>query len=212
MNLVYALAAPAGALSDRLDRRVLRARTGGPDPGRPHPGLADLCGASAGRHGLWGLHMGLTQGLFAAMVADAAPVRQRMAVRCVIRMTPGRTGPPVTNPKEFTVHVGMNGTPRRSARERDRAIAHLRSITLGTTVASVAAVGVFGAVAALSNSGDSSAITTAALTTARAAASTDSSSTADAIQATSASTAAPTAAATTPTTSTANAHATTGGS
>ncbi|MEZ5931778.1 MAG: MFS transporter [Alphaproteobacteria bacterium] len=75
MNLVYALSAyPAGALSDRMDRRsviaigctlliiadLLLALAGGP--------AAMLAGVA-----VWGLHMGLTQGLLAAMIADAAP-------------------------------------------------------------------------------------------------------------------------------------------
>jgi MFS family permease len=75
MNIVYAgLAAPAGALSDQLDRRGLLAL-----------GLAALIAADlvlglgtgpvalfAGV-ALWGLHMALTQGLFSAMIADVAP-------------------------------------------------------------------------------------------------------------------------------------------
>ena len=75
MNVAYALTAyPAGALSDRLGRR-----------GMLFAGIALLAAADivlgfangyvllgAGVV-LWGLHMGLTQGLFAAMVADTAP-------------------------------------------------------------------------------------------------------------------------------------------
>jgi MFS family permease len=79
MNVVYALAAiPAGSLSDRVDRRLVLGA-----------GLAALIAAdlvlalAQGRVlmlvgvGLWGLHMGFTQGLFAAIVADAAPARLR---------------------------------------------------------------------------------------------------------------------------------------
>ncbi len=79
MNIVYALvAAPAGSLSDRVDRRLILLA-----------GLAVLVGADlvlaasssiAGVMvgvGLWGLHMGLTQGLLAALVIDAAPVPLR---------------------------------------------------------------------------------------------------------------------------------------
>jgi len=75
MNAVYALSAyPAGALADRADRRSLLAA-----------GLTALIAADAAlAYGaglawvalgaaLWGLHMGLTQGLFAALVADRAP-------------------------------------------------------------------------------------------------------------------------------------------
>jgi len=79
MNVVYALAAyPAGALSDRIDRvtvlivgfavlilaDVLLALA---------PGLAVVMFGVM----LWGLHMGLTQGLLAALVADAAPAELR---------------------------------------------------------------------------------------------------------------------------------------
>jgi MFS family permease len=75
MNIAYALSAyPAGALSDRINRTGLLAL-----------GLAFLAGADlalaflpslpglAFGVALWGLHMGLTQGLFAALVADTAP-------------------------------------------------------------------------------------------------------------------------------------------
>ena len=75
MSAVYALSAyPFGRLGDRVDRRWLLAA-----------GLLVLIGADlalafapgwmwlgAGL-ALWGLHMGMTQGLLAAMVADAAP-------------------------------------------------------------------------------------------------------------------------------------------
>jgi MFS family permease len=75
MNVVYALtAAPAGALSDRLDRRLLLLA------GLLVLVLADaalaflpsLSGILLGVV-LWGLHMGLTQGVLAALVADTAP-------------------------------------------------------------------------------------------------------------------------------------------
>ncbi len=75
MNVVYALAAyPAGELSDRMDRRVLLGA------GMLVLFAADvtLAGARglplvAVGVGLWGLHMGLTQGLLSAMVASSAP-------------------------------------------------------------------------------------------------------------------------------------------
>lgn len=79
MNLVYsAVAAPAGSLSDRMDRRVLLAA------GLGTLVLADIVlavfgsipGALIGA-GLWGLHLGLTQGVLAALVADTAPDRLR---------------------------------------------------------------------------------------------------------------------------------------
>lgn len=75
MNLVYALSAyPLGALSDRINRKLMLAA-----------GIALLIAADVvlalSTHAwavgagalLWGLHMGATQGLLAAIVADAAP-------------------------------------------------------------------------------------------------------------------------------------------
>ena len=79
MNVTYALSAyPSGLLADRMDRGTLLGL-----------GLAVLLAAdvvlasgSGLQHvmfgvALWGLHMGLTQGLLAAMVADAAPPQLR---------------------------------------------------------------------------------------------------------------------------------------
>ena len=79
MNVVYALSAyPAGVLSDRLNRKGLLAA-----------GLVMLAGADLALAlvpnlggvaigvALWGLHMGFTQGLFAALVADASPPELR---------------------------------------------------------------------------------------------------------------------------------------
>jgi MFS family permease len=79
MNVVYAFAAyPAGVLSDRTDRVTILVI-----------GLACLIAADAmlgfasNVMGvmlgvvLWGLHMGLTQGLLATLVADAAPAELR---------------------------------------------------------------------------------------------------------------------------------------
>jgi MFS family permease len=75
MNLVYSLSAyPFGKLSDRMSHHKLLAL-----------GLVVLVAADAvlARYddrmgvltgvGLWGVHMGMTQGLLAAMVADSAP-------------------------------------------------------------------------------------------------------------------------------------------
>jgi MFS family permease len=79
MSFVYALSAyPFGKLSDRWDHARLLAS-----------GLLVLVAADAvlamaeSWHGvvagvlLWGLHMGMTQGLLSAMVANAAPVHLR---------------------------------------------------------------------------------------------------------------------------------------
>jgi MFS family permease len=79
MNLAYSLSAyPAGALSDRVDRGAMLA-----------VGLALLIAADLvlalmpGVAGLivgvvlWGLHMGFTQGLLSALIADVAPLELR---------------------------------------------------------------------------------------------------------------------------------------
>ena len=79
MNLVYAAtAAPVGMLSDRIGRRGLLGL------GMAVLGLADLLlAATTGLGGLalglvlWGLHLALTQGLLAALVADTAPDEAR---------------------------------------------------------------------------------------------------------------------------------------
>ena len=79
MNIAYALSSyPAGVLGDRIGRRgilalgiaLLIAADG-------VLALADGIGAVAFGVTLWGLHMGLTQGLIAALVADAAPPERR---------------------------------------------------------------------------------------------------------------------------------------
>jgi len=79
MNAVYAASAyPMGALSDRIDRRVVLAG------GFAVLIVADLvlalaaslAGVMAGI-ALWGLHMGMTQGLLAALVVDVAPADLR---------------------------------------------------------------------------------------------------------------------------------------
>jgi MFS family permease len=75
MNIAYALSAyPAGALSDRVGRGGLLLG------GVALLALADVILAFAGAMPgvvlgtvIWGLHMGLTQGLLATLVADTAP-------------------------------------------------------------------------------------------------------------------------------------------
>lgn len=79
MNLAYVFSAyPAGALSDRVPRARLLAW------GCAVLIAANACLASAGSLPLvfagvllWGLHLGLTEGLFAALVADQAPAELR---------------------------------------------------------------------------------------------------------------------------------------
>ena len=79
MNLVYGLAAyPVGALSDRKDPKMLLC------VGFGVLVAADLTLAAApnlwvGMFGvaLWGLHMGMTQGLLASLVASAVPSERR---------------------------------------------------------------------------------------------------------------------------------------
>jgi MFS family permease len=79
MNVVYALwAYPAGVLSDRFNRKGLLAAglvlLAGADLALAL--MPNLGGVAIGV-ALWGLHMGFTQGLFAALVADAAPPELR---------------------------------------------------------------------------------------------------------------------------------------
>ena len=93
MNVVYtAVAAPAGALSDKMDRRILLAI------GLGVLILADLALALLPSIGgvlfgvaLWGVHMGLTQGLLSAVVADAAPDRLRGTAFGVFNLATGVT-------------------------------------------------------------------------------------------------------------------------
>jgi MFS family permease len=79
MNLVYsACAYPFGKLSDRVDKRLLMASgllvlvASDLLLGLATHWAPVLCGVA-----LWGVHMGLTQGLLAALVADTAPAAQR---------------------------------------------------------------------------------------------------------------------------------------
>ena len=79
MNVVYAAVSyPAGLAADRLPRRALLLA------GLAMLILADLVLAAAATPlavfagvSLWGLHMGMTQGLFAKLVADSAPAALR---------------------------------------------------------------------------------------------------------------------------------------
>lgn len=79
MNLVYSISAyPMGTLSDKADKRIIL--TGG----FTILIIADIVLALAPNFwvvmigaGLWGLHMGMTQGLVATLVAEAAPAELR---------------------------------------------------------------------------------------------------------------------------------------
>jgi MFS family permease len=79
MNIVYSLSAyPLGALSDKVDRRLILAI------GFATLIVSDVVLAIAPNLftvmtgvALWGLHMGMTQGLLAALVADEAPENLR---------------------------------------------------------------------------------------------------------------------------------------
>lgn len=91
MNVVYALAAyPIGALSDRRGRKQLLI------VGVAVLVVADMTLALAGGvwivllgAALWGLHMGMTQGLLSALVADRAPERQRGIVFGLLNLCMG---------------------------------------------------------------------------------------------------------------------------
>jgi len=91
MNVLYAASAyPAGHLSDQMDRRLVLA-----------VGFAVLIAsdvvlalATGVWHvmagvALWGLHMGLTQGMLAAMVADTTPPRLRGTAFGVFNLASG---------------------------------------------------------------------------------------------------------------------------
>jgi MFS family permease len=79
MNIVYSLSAyPLGALSDKVDRKLILVI------GFATLIVSDIVLALApnlfvvmASVALWGLHMGMTQGLLAALVADEAPAKLR---------------------------------------------------------------------------------------------------------------------------------------
>jgi MFS family permease len=91
LNLAYALSAyPAGALSDRMDRTSVLLT------GLVVLVAADLVLAlTVGLPGfflgvaLWGLHMGLTQGILTTLVADAAPAELRGTAFGVFNLVAG---------------------------------------------------------------------------------------------------------------------------
>jgi MFS family permease len=91
MNVVYALSSyPLGALSDRIDRKRMLAL------GFATLIVADIVLAAAPSLvivmlgvALWGLHMGMTQGLLAALVADEAPEHLRATAFGVFNFASG---------------------------------------------------------------------------------------------------------------------------
>jgi predicted MFS family arabinose efflux permease len=91
MNLVYAVSAyPFGKLSDRISHARLLAL------GLVVLIAADLVLARTGHWSavlggvaLWGMHMGITQGLFATMVADTAPADLRGTAYGVFNLVSG---------------------------------------------------------------------------------------------------------------------------
>jgi MFS family permease len=87
MNIVYALSAyPLGALSDRIDRKKMLAL------GFATLIAADIVLAAAPNLTIvmiWGLHMGMTQGLLSALVADAAPANLRATAFGVFNFASG---------------------------------------------------------------------------------------------------------------------------
>jgi MFS family permease len=93
MNIVYAATAyPAGVLTDRMSSRTLLAL------GLAVLVVADIVLAAAASPlpafigaALWGLHMGLTQGLFAKLVADNAPVKLRGTAFGIFNLVTGGT-------------------------------------------------------------------------------------------------------------------------
>jgi MFS family permease len=88
MNIVYAVvAAPAGSLSDRMDRRALLAI----GLGLLILALLPTIGGVLFGVALWGAHMGVTQGLLSALVADAAPDRLRGTAFGLFNLATGLT-------------------------------------------------------------------------------------------------------------------------
>lgn len=91
MNLVYAVVAtPAGRLSDRIDRRiVLGAGLLALISADVVLALFDTVAGTFAGVALWGLHMGLSQGLLATLVADTAPESLRGTAFGVFNLASG---------------------------------------------------------------------------------------------------------------------------
>src|SRR6185436_3231226 len=91
MSLMYTLTAyPAGVLADRMSRRTLLALGVAVLVAADVVlALASGVGALAAGVALWGLHMGLTQGLLSAMVAETAPETLRGTAFGVFNLASG---------------------------------------------------------------------------------------------------------------------------
>jgi len=91
MNLAYAASAyPAGYFSDRMGRRLVLAAGFGVLIGSDFVlALATGVWQVMGGVVLWGLHMGLTQGLLAALVADTTPSHLRGTAFGVFNLASG---------------------------------------------------------------------------------------------------------------------------
>ncbi len=91
MNVVSAaVAAPAGGLSDSIDRRlVLGAGLVVLIAADIILALSDTVAGTFVGVALWGLHMGLSQGLLAALVADTAPGNLRGTAFGVFNLASG---------------------------------------------------------------------------------------------------------------------------
>jgi MFS family permease len=91
MSAVYALVSyPAGLLADRVDpRKLLAAGLVALIAADAILALADSLPASLAGVGVWGLHMGLTQGVLSAMVAAVAPKSLRGSAFGVFSLVSG---------------------------------------------------------------------------------------------------------------------------
>ena len=91
MSVVYGVGAyPAGALSDRIGRSgVLKIGLGLLIAADLLLAASGGWAATAAGIALWGLHMGFTQGVFATMVADAAPAELRATAFGIFNLASG---------------------------------------------------------------------------------------------------------------------------
>lgn len=92
MNVVYALSAyPAGRMSDRLGERFRFVAAGAAVYVAANLTLALAQSVAAVFLGaaLWGLHLGLTQGLLAGLVAETVPAHRRGAAFGIFHFTTG---------------------------------------------------------------------------------------------------------------------------